>query len=285
MRIFLTGGTGFIGSHFLDQALEAGYSVTALRRSKDRQPRIAIGHNPIWIDADIDQVKADQLHGIDTMVHLATHTGNVPYDSLVNCIRWNLSAALVLFEQARIAGIKRYVVAGSCFEYGRTAERFGQVPTDACLEPTNSYAVSKAVASIAFMQWAQQHNLSMDILRVFHVFGEGEADGRFWPSLRRAALAGEDFVMTKGEQIRDFLSVQDAASIFLSRSKIQPREQKNACLFNIGSGNHQSLKDFAEFWWRRFEAKGSLLIGEVPYRDSEVMRFVPGQKLIIPKQI
>ena len=64
-------------------------------------------------------------------------------------------------------------------------------------------------------QWAEEHQLSLEILRVFHVSGEGESQNRFWPSLRRAALAGEDFQMRAGEQIRDFLNVLDVSSVFL----------------------------------------------------------------------
>lgn len=69
------------------------------------------------------------------LVHLAAHTGNVPYDTLTNCLRWNLMAVVALFEQARLDGIRRYVVAGSCFEYGKSGERYEEISTDALLEP------------------------------------------------------------------------------------------------------------------------------------------------------
>lgn len=71
----------------------------------------------------------------------------------------------------------------------------------------NSYTASKAAASIALLQWAAEHQVSLDILRLFHVFGEGEPESRLWPSLRRAAMASANFPMTAGGQVREFLPV------------------------------------------------------------------------------
>jgi nucleoside-diphosphate-sugar epimerase len=284
MNIALTGGTGFIGSHFLKQALCAGHTVRAFRRSLSSKPRIPIAQQPEWLDRQLDEVLAEELEGCDVLVHLAAHTGNVPYDSLANCLRWNLMAVLALFAQARLAGIDRFVVAGSCFEYGRSGERYRAIPTDAPLEPTNTYAVSKASASIALCQWAEEHRISLDILRLFHVYGEGEPETRFWPSLKRAALAGEDFPMTEGAQIRDFISVQEVASIFLQRAVLHASTSPGANVFNVGSGNPVSLKEFAEKHWAALGAKGNLLPGRLACRDREVMRFAPGLELLTPFQ-
>lgn len=198
-------------------------------------------------------------------------------------------AVLELFEQARLAGIRRFVVAGSCFEYGRSGERYSAIPTQAPLEPTNSYAASKAAASIVLTQWAEEHGLSLEILRVFNAYGEGEADSCFWPSLRRAALAGDDFAMTKGEQIRDFMPVEAVARTFLERACVPEAADSRVQLYNLSSGTPMSIAAFAEQWWRQWQAPGHLLLGRVPYRPDEVMRFVAGENLlpvlpVLPKQ-
>lgn len=276
MKIALTGGTGFVGSHFIKKALADGHTVLAIRRSLNSQPRIPLDMQPIWLDRRLDRVSSDDLEGCDAVVHLAAHTANMPYDLLVNCLRWNLIAVINLFEQARLAGIKRFIVAGSCFEYGRSGERYSEIPSNAPLEPTNSYAASKAIASIALMQWAEEHKLSLEILRIFHVFGEGELETRFFPSLKRAALAGENFSMTKGEQIRDFQLVQSVALAFLDRAIATSKEPGYANSFNLSSSNYQSIKEFAQEYWKVYSASGTLKIGALPYREHEVMRLVPG---------
>jgi len=279
MKIALSGGTGFVGSHFLKQALSLGHNVTAIRRSPSSKPRIRLDQQPIWLDRQFDAVRAEELRGCDVLVHLATHTGNVPYDSLANCLHWNLIVVLSLFEQARLAGIHRFVVAGSCFEYGRSGERYDAIPTDAPLEPTNSYAASKAAASIALCQWAEEHKLNMEILRIFHVYGEGEAKTRFWPTLRLAALSGEDFLMTEGAQIREFMPVEAVARTFLNRVSLPDPPVSLVHIFNL-SGELVSFRHFAERWWRHWDARGKLLFGSIPYRTGEVMRYVAGENLI-----
>jgi nucleoside-diphosphate-sugar epimerase len=275
MNIALTGGTGFIGSHFLKQALAAGHTVRAIRRSPSSQTRIPIDQQPEWLDRQLDLVTAEDLRGCEVLVHLAAHSVIYPYDSLANCLRWNLIAVLTLFEQARMAGICRYVVAGSCFEYGRSGECYDVIPTNAPLEPNNSYAASKAAASIALRQWAEEHQLSLQILRVFHVYGEGEAETRFWPSLRRAALAGQDFPMTAGEQIRDFINVSDVARLFIQHASSNNDQSIEQRILNLGSGSPMTLKAFAQENWKLLNAQGRLLIGAIPYRPNEIMRFVP----------
>lgn len=279
MSIVLTGGTGFIGTHFLKQALEAGHIVRAIRRSSTSKPRIVLNRQPIWLNFQLDEVTAEELKGAEVLVHLAAHSVAYPFDSLANCLHWNLTAVLALFEQARLAGIQRFIVAGSCFEYGQSGERYDRIPTDAPLIPTNSYAVSKAAASIALCQWACEYQLSLEILRVFHVFGEGEAQNRFWPSLRRAAFSGEDFPMTEGEQIRDFLPVQAVAQTFLDRASLSD-PPPGSQVFNLSSGEPMSIRLFAERWWKRWDANGKLLCGSIPYRDGEVMRYVAGDRQI-----
>jgi len=281
VKIFLTGGTGFIGSHFLNQALATGHNVMALRRNPASMPRIKLEHQPLWLDLPMDIVPESELEGCNVLVHLAAHTGNVPYDTLANCLQWNLIAVLDLFEKARLAGIQRFIVAGSCFEYGKSGERYTEIPTDAPLEPTNSYAASKAAASIALLQWAEEHKLSLEILRVFHVFGEGEPEKRFWPTLRRAALAGEDFPMTAGEQIRDFLRVEDVARAFLDRTVSSYDRHSSTKIFNLSSGNACTIRVFAEHWWKLWAARGELQTGKSPYRDGEVMRYVAGPNLLV----
>lgn len=281
MKIALTGGTGFIGSHFLNQSLAAGHSVLALRRSASSTPRIPLAKEPEWLDRQLDEVSASELSGCEVLVHFAAHTGNVPYDTLSNCLHWNLMAVLALFEQARIAGIRRFIVAGSCFEYGRSGERYEAIPTYASLEPTNSYAASKAAASIAIIQWAEENRLNLEVLRVFHVYGEGEPESRLWPSLHRAALAGVSLPMTEGAQIRDFMHVESVARTFLERATAHNKDDSKAIIFNLSSGQPKTIRLFAEYWWKVWHAKGELIFGRIPYRQGEIMRYVAGEQILI----
>jgi nucleoside-diphosphate-sugar epimerase len=275
MKIFLTGGTGFIGSHFINQAHTAGHEVIALRRSTKSKPRIPLQYEPSWIDQPMSSVDARNLQGCDCLVHLAAHSANVPYDSLENCIQQNVLEPLALFRKAIESKIKRFIVAGSCFEFGASGERYELIPPHAPLEPTTSYPASKAAASVVFHSLAKEENLELLILRIFHVYGEGELTSRFWPGLRAAALQGEDFPMTDGLQIRDFIPVEQVANSFLGALERTDLQAGQPVFENLGTGNAMTLADFARLQWEEFEAAGKLLIGARPMRQGEVMRFVP----------
>lgn len=274
MNLFVTGGTGFIGSHFLNQAHAAGHSVLALRRSHSSQPRINLEREPVWLDKPMDEITANDLKGAEVMVHFAAHTPNVPYDTLENCLYWNVNTVVQLTRRAHSAGVRRIIAAGSCFEYGRAALRFEAIPTNAPLEPTQSYPASKAAAAIALSQLAIELDLEFTLLRIFQVYGPGESESRFWPALKRAADANEDFPMTAGEQVRDFAPVEWVAEQFISRlsKTLLPGQPK---IDNLGTGHPQTLLEFARYWWQKWDAKGDLKIGALPYRQNEIMRYIP----------
>jgi nucleoside-diphosphate-sugar epimerase len=275
MRLFVTGATGFIGSHFVNHALSEGHEVVALRRTEESKPRVPLMASPKWVTASLDAIPVESFDGVDCVVHLAAHTANVPYDTLERCIYWNVTVPLAVFRMAHSRGVQRYVVAGSCFEYGKSGERYEFIPVDAPLEPVGSYPTSKAMASLAFIELARELNLKMSIHRIFQVYGEGENENRLWPSLRRAALAGEDYPMTLGDQLRDFIQVQDVATVLLAEAKFSETSIGNVKIKNIGSGSPVSVKEFCENQWLQLNAIGKLLPGQLEYRPNEIMRFVP----------
>jgi len=275
MRIFVTGGTGFIGSHFISLAQSAGHSIRAQRRAMTSQPRILLAREPEWLDRAMTELVPGDFEGCDAVVHLAAHSANVPYDSMESCVLHNVLEPIRLFRAGIAAGIRRFVVAGSCFEYGRSCDRYEQVPTDAPLEPTNRYAASKAAASAVFSALAAEENIELVLLRIFQVYGEGELETRFWPTLRRRALAGEDMPMSAGLQVRDFVPVETVAQSFIKaveRGDVQPGIPM---VENVGSGRARTLAEFAAEEWKRFGATGRLALSEVPMRPGEVMRIVP----------
>lgn len=275
MKIFVTGATGFIGSHMVNLAHERGIEVVAHRRGPESKARVALAKEPQWVDGPLSEVSVASLEGCSAVIHLAAHSANVPYDTLENCIQQNVDEPLKLFGACKAAGIQRFIVAGSCFEYGESGARYEFIPVGAPLEPTQSYPTSKARASEAFSDFAREEGVELLILRIFHVYGEGELATRFWPSLRAAAEKGEDFPMSAGDQVRDFVPVEFVAKNFVDALAREDLQAGEPLINNLGTGQPMSLREFAEREWKQFNASGRLLIGEVPTRPGEVMRFVP----------
>jgi nucleoside-diphosphate-sugar epimerase len=159
-------------------------------------------------------------------------------------------------------------------EYGRSAARYDAIPASAPLEPVTGYGACKAAASVAAIALAAEHQVEMAIVRPFTVYGEGQHASNFLPSLLAAADSGQDFPMSPGEQVRDFQSVSDCAAAFLKVLQ-RPIQAGVAEITNTGSGVPRTLLAFAQEQWELRNARGKLLVGALPYRKNEVMRFVP----------
>lgn len=273
MKIFVTGGTGFVGSHFLQQALDAGHEVIAQRRLGSR-PRLSLQHEPTWIDRALDQDFTKELTGCDAVVHLASHTPNPPYAPLDECLYWNVYATIRLLKQAASQGVKNILVAGTCFEYGAAADGQEFVHPATEMRPSMSYPTSKAAATTACLGLARELGLRLQLLRIFQVFGEGEAPTRFWPSLRTAAQEGRDFAMSAGAQIRDFIPVEEVAQQFLTALSFEGVEPGHPHIRNVGTGHAQTLLEFSQQWWTHWKASGLLMPGHVGLRQGELARLV-----------
>jgi UDP-glucose 4-epimerase len=274
MRIFLTGSTGFIGSHVIQQAMAAGHEIVALRRPGS-EARIPLVRQPHWLDGALTDDWSAALAGCDALLHLAAYGVAIGANDWEGCFKTNVTDSILLWRRAVYAGIRRFLIVGSCFEYGRSGERYETIPVTAPLEPTTAYGASKAAASMAALALAVEMQLQLVLARPFHVYGPGEAAGRFWPSLVDAATSGQDLLMTTGLQVRDFQPVGEAASqllFYLQNPKVQQGVPR---VVNLGTGEPRSLLVFAQEEWSRLQATGELRPGSVPYRVNEVLSYVP----------
>lgn len=273
MKLFVTGATGFVGSCFVRHAKEAGHQIVATRRLGRKPAAVPAGVQ--WLDVALDTVDVTHLAGCHALVHFAAVGVSPKQASRRDLMHWNVTVPQLLLEAAHSAGVRRAVIAGSSAEYGRSAERYDLIPAQAALLPTTSYASSKAACFATCHATAIELDLELCYLRIFSAFGDGQFESNFWPALRKAALAGENFSMTGGEQVRDFVDVDEVAKTFLhaaTRPDIPPGQP---LVRNVGSGQPVTMRDFAETWWHRWNARGTLLIGALPYRPNEVMRFAP----------
>ena len=174
MKLFITGGTGFLGTHVLNLAIAAGHTVVAPRRAGS-QPRIPVSPEVHWIPGGLERRFERELEGCDALIHLAAHGVLDPSPAWEECFRVNVMLALRLWEDALAAGVGRLVIAGTCSEYGRSGEAYANLPPTAPLLPTGPYHAAKAAATMAAIGHGHECQARVAILRPFHLFGEGEA--------------------------------------------------------------------------------------------------------------
>ena len=273
MKIFITGGTGFIGSHFIDAAIKEGHEIIALTRDKVNKNN---SNNRInWLKKDLLKINSNDLIGVDILFNLASAGVSPKKASIKELTETNILGSINLMQESIKANVKRTVFIGTCFEYGLSADKYKRIPSDAPLLPTNNYAKSKVASFYMLEALCKTYKTEFLYPRLFSVYGIGQNEMNFWPSLRKAALNGSDFKMTEGKQIRDFIPVEKVVFHLISCCYRKDVIKSIPFIFNIGSGSPVSIFEFAKTQWDKFEAKGKLINGAIPDRANEPKSFIP----------
>ena len=273
MNIFITGATGFIGSHLISYLRKTKHKIFALTRCNLNNKEIH-RQEVVWIKKKLQDLQKNDLKGIDVVIHLASVGVSPQKATEKELVDININASLNLLKLANDSGIKRFVTTGSSLEYGREAEKWDKIPPFAKLDPITPYALSKANSFKLIDEFARRNSIEVFYGRIFSAYGPRQFQKNFWPSLYSAAINGEDFSMTSGEQIRDFIFVEKVAYHLSHAAMRSDMVQGEPLIVNIASGIGMKLSDFAINEWGRLGAHGKLKIGDIPCRENEIKRQV-----------
>jgi len=137
----------------------------------------------------------------------------------------------------------------------------------------NGYVTSKKLFYQLAVKFSKTHQSPFVNIRLEHVFGPGDGLFKFTSSIIRKMLDDvPEIKLTSGEQLRDFVYVDDVVSAYLKIiSSIGVMEKVGMKCFEVGSGAAHSVKDFVTTAHRIIGSKSNLLFGALPYRENEIM--------------
>ncbi|MBL4761050.1 MAG: NAD-dependent epimerase/dehydratase family protein, partial [Mariprofundaceae bacterium] len=164
-------------------------------------------------------------------------------------------------------GLPTLVGVGTCFEYGMQS---GPLSEDISISPDNCYGYAKAslLCQLNFLKRTHEFNFSW--ARLFYPYGSGQGPKSLLSQLKTAVGQGDSvFNMSGGEQLRDFIKVEDVASKLAILAQIEA----NCGVVNICSGKPTSVRGIVEQWCREFNWEIELNLGYYPYPNYEPMAF------------
>lgn len=266
MRVLVTGAAGFIGAQVTRRVVEEGHTVWAVvsreqssERLADILPQVSLAAVDLRDRKAVDEL-VRRAHP-DCAIHLAWYAVPGQYwtsPANLDCVTMTLHLAQRLAE----AGCLRLVAAGSCAEYDWD---YGLLSEDRTpLKPRTLYGASKNATREILESLFQDHSLRFAWTRFFHLYGPGEAKERLVPSVILALLGGRLAECTDGEQIRDYLHVEDVASAVWAVA------QSNLTgAVNVGSGQPVSVGRIVRTIAELLEKQQSVVLGALPTNPGE----------------
>ncbi len=253
-KVFVTGGTGFIGTYLIKELLDEGAEVFCLtqelpKRSNFERFELSKKVTLIFgtvLDSNLINLSLKKYE-IDSVFHLAAQPlVQIALKNPFETIQTNFMGTLNILEGCRIYGVKRIVIASTDKAYGENKnlpyeENFplqGQYP----------YDVSKSCADLIAQGYGKTYDLPIAITRFSNVYGGGDLNfDRIIPQTIKHLLFNEPILIrSNGKFIREFFYVKDAAKAYLRLAeKIEELDLKGDP-FNFGTDSPIVLLDLVE---------------------------------------
>ena len=226
MKIFVTGGAGFIGSNFIRYILGNGYNFSVVNYDKltyagnlANLELVARNPNYQFVKGDICDAAAVEaaMYGCDAVIHFAaeSHVDRSIYEP-APVIQTNVTGTFILLEVARKISVSRFV-------HVSTDEVYGDIPEGAFadenspLQPSSPYSASKAASDLLVRSYVRTYKFPAVITRSSNNYGPYQFPEKFVPLMITNALNNKTLpVYGDGRQQRDWLHVEDNCRAILA---------------------------------------------------------------------
>ncbi|MFZ6874381.1 NAD-dependent epimerase/dehydratase family protein [Undibacterium sp. Di27W] len=263
-QLIVSGATGFIGQHLIPLLLD-DHEVVAIARDEQKARSFAWYDKVRFISLDFHQDHLTfQPEAGAGLIHLAWQ-GLPNYKSLFH-LEENLPRNYDFIKQLVKAGVSNVLVTGTCFEYGF---QYGPIDATATPMPANPYALAKDNLRLYLGHLQAESSFKLQWARLFYMYGQGQNPKSILAQLDTAIANGDTvFNMSGGEQLRDYLPVEEVAQQLLDILK-----SNEAGVFNVCSGEAISIRRLVEERIKERGANIHLNLGYYPYPDYEPMAF------------
>jgi len=286
-KIFISGATGFIGSHLTELCVKKGFKVVAFDRYN---PNNDFG----WLEnskykKDIEIILGDirdydsvayAMKGCKIVFHLAALIG-IPYSyiSPIAYLKTNLEGTYNILESSKNYNIDQILITSTSETYGTA--KYIPIDEDHSLNAQSPYAASKIAADHLSLSYYRSFDLPIKIIRPFNTFGPRQSSRAIIPTIVNQALSSSKKIKIGNlSPTRDFTYVEDTASAFL---KVLKNNKLIGEVVNVGSKNEISIKKIVTLILEKLQIDKEIEISKIRQRPkkSEVNRLVCDNKKIL----
>lgn len=270
MQILVTGATGFIGNYVIARLLQLGHQVIASSANAAKAAAMPWYPQVRYLSFDFNtfdnHIDYFAYFGKPArLIHLAWE--GLPNYKAAFHTELNLPRHKTLLQNMISHGLTDLTVTGTCFEYGMQE---GMLQEDMEVFPANPYAIAKNELRLYLQQLSAEKGIGFKWARLFYMYGKGQNPNSLLSQLERAIANGdEQFNMSGGEQVRDFLPVEKVAEYIVSIAL----QDRVTGVINCCSGHPITVNQLVEQYLTERKKTIQLNRGYYPYPDYEPMRF------------
>jgi len=272
MRVLVTGGAGFIGSHLVEALVGRGHDVVVLDdlSTGKKENLTKVLHRIEFVEGDIreDGVVKGALKDVGAVAHLAALISVM--ESMKKPLLYhdvNSMGTLKLLQHSLKRGVKRFVLTSSCAVYGDPAK----VPVSETdpVGPLSVYAASKLSAEEYCRTYRGTGGMNVAILRLFNVYGPRQSFSQYSGVISqfadRIGRGKPPVIYGSGEQTRDFIFIKDTVRFITDAV-----EGEASGTFNVGTGRSVTVRRLADVILRVMGRENLKPVFEAP-RPGDIM--------------
>ncbi len=264
-RILVTGGNGYLGT----------FLVKALRSEGAEVFVISNNVTPSTNNFSVNITNFEELNTIvqkiqpDIIYHLAANISrNRDFSIYESMTLSNVTGTLNVLQAVKNINYTNFIFTSSSEIYGNNVSPLNEKQHP---KPVSPYSLSKASAELLIQTFSNLYNKNYTNLRIFNFYGKNMSEEFFIPQMVNSLKRGQDFLMTKGAQMRDFLYVDDVvAALLLAATNTNAYNET----FNVCSGKGTKLSDLATAVNEQIKGNAKVILGAIPYRDNEVWEMI-----------
>jgi UDP-glucose 4-epimerase len=260
MKVIVTGGAGFIGSHLADSLVSEGHSVVVIDDLSAGKKEY-LNTKAQFIQKDIRTDLSKEFSGIDTVFHFAADPDvRASATKPTTSFDVNVFGTLNVLEACRKADVKHIVFPSTSTVYGET----NVIPTPEThgCAPISNYGASKVACEAYLSSYSATYGIKATALRFANIVGERSTHGvmfDFYNKLKKNPKEME--ILGDGKQDKSYLHVSDCVSAVLTAWK---KQEKKYDVFNVGSSEKHTVNELARAMFKTLDLKPKIVYTGTP---------------------